>query len=1147
MILRRITFLLLVVLSTLFCPVYGQESNLVIRRIAQPQDTVVLDSMTIYPASLRVYCQDKKYDTTDFYFNENTQQFFVSQPCSDSLELVYRHFNFNLTTPYQLMDTSLIFDNKGDEKEYYFEQPSTQTDFFGGESIRKSGSISRGVNFGNSQDLSVNSTLNLQLSGKVADNMEILATVTDDNLPIQPDGNTNQLQEFDQVFIQLFGDQYKIIAGDFWLKKPKGHFMNYNKRAQGLYGQYQWENDRGDQWKIQGAGALSKGKFARNTIQGIEGNQGPYRLRGNENEPFIIVLSGTEKVYLDGKLMKRGQEFDYVINYNTSEITFTPRHQITKDVRIVVEFQYTDQNYARSLFQAKTEYEGEKLNFWLNMYSEQDAKNQTIQQDLSQQERQLLSSIGDSLELARSSSIDSIGFVDNQVTYKLVDSAGYDSILVYSVDPDSAIYRATFTQVGQGNGNYVFDRFTATGRVYKWIPPVGGVPQGNFEPSRLIVTPKKRSMITAGASYQLNSQWKLQSEWVTTNNDRNTFSSLDSDDDRSFGNFTTLEGKFRPGKGEQDKWEIGTEAGLEYRSENFVYIERYRGVEFDRDWNIRGRDYRGYQALGNLTGGLKHDDFGQMKVEGQNLTVGNDYQGNRARFTGDWNQNGFRADWDGSFLKARSDNENTYLRHIADVSQKLGPIKIGFKDDHELNRFVASDSLLRPSSYQWYDWQVYIASADSANNPFKVFYRERYDWKSDSSQLQRAARGRSVGADYEWVSTKNSNLSTMVSYRQLEIENEQIIDATPENTFLGRVDHQLKLLKNALTINTFYEVGSGLERKKEFLYIQVNSGQGVYTWNDYNGDGIKDLNEFEIAQYTDQADYIRVFTPSDEYVTTYSNEYNQSVFWRPERIWSNEKGFKRLMARFSNQTRFRVNQKTSDQTADTYNPVQRNISDTSLISYNSTIRNTLFFNRTNPIFGADYTVSETGSKTLLANGFDARQAAFHKLGFRWNIKKKFTVQSAIETGEKISEADYTTGRNYAISYKKIAPEFIYQPNTKFRIALLSRYEEKNNDDKYGGEVAIVRELGARLKLNQAEKGSLQGEFKTVNIDYTGTGNNALAFEMLESLQAGVNYTWNLRYQRSLSNNLQISVQYNGRKSEENETIHAGGVEVRAFF
>jgi hypothetical protein len=207
--------------------------------------------------------------------------------------------------------------------------------------------------------------------------------------------------------------------------------MNYNKRAQGLFAQYEWEDDNKGKWMVQGAGALSKGKFGRNTIQGVEGNQGPYRLVGNENEPFIIILSGTEQVYLDGKLMERGQEFDYVIDYNTAEVTFTPRHQITRDIRIVIEFQYTDQNYARSLFQSSLTYESEKVDFWINLYSEQDAKNQTIQQDLSPQQRQFLSEIGDSLELARINSIDSIGFTGNQVTYKMIDSLGIDSILVY--------------------------------------------------------------------------------------------------------------------------------------------------------------------------------------------------------------------------------------------------------------------------------------------------------------------------------------------------------------------------------------------------------------------------------------------------------------------------------------------------------------------------------------------------------------------------------------------------------------------------------------------------------------------------------------------------------------------------------------------
>ncbi|MCC5922802.1 MAG: hypothetical protein JJT77_03365 [Crocinitomicaceae bacterium] len=1126
---------------------HAQESNLHITKIPASSDTILLDSLTIYEPSMQVYCGGRLLAPSNYHFNGVTREFLFKGSCADSLFLLYRVFEIDFSKVYQKKDTSIVFKAQGKREDFIYRTDAREEDFFGGSSIQKSGSISRGIAFGNSQDLSLNSSLNLQLAGDISEDMKILATITDDNIPIQPDGNTNRLQEFDQVFIQLYGKQYKIIAGDFWLKKPQGHFMNYNKRAQGLFAQYEWEDDNKGKWMVQGAGALSKGKFGRNTIQGVEGNQGPYRLVGNENEPFIIILSGTEQVYLDGKLMERGQEFDYVIDYNTAEVTFTPRHQITRDIRIVIEFQYTDQNYARSLFQSSLTYESEKVDFWINLYSEQDAKNQTIQQDLSPQQRQFLSEIGDSLELARINSIDSIGFTGNQVTYKMIDSLGIDSILVYSVNPDSAHFRAFFTNVGMGNGDYVFDRFTAVGRVFKWVAPINGERQGDHTPSRLIVTPQRNAMVTAGMTYRVSEHFVVTTEVSGTNRDLNTFSSIDNEDNNAFGSNTKLVGTFDLGKDSIPKWQFITEAEVEYRTASFEPIERYRSVEFDRDWNVRGRGFVGQELLANLSGRFKHTEHGFIAVEGQNFSLGQDYQGNRARFAGDWNKNGYMARWDGSYLNSVAENQNSFLRHISEVSKSFKHFRIGFKDDHEFNQFTQGDTLLNTNSYQWYDWQFYIAENDSAENGFKIFYRERYDKRSDSSVLKTAATARSFGASYNWVTNPYSKLNAMGSYRILNVDEPNLITEQAENTLLGRLDYNLRLWKGAFTANTFYEVGSGLELKREFLYIQVNAGQGVYTWIDYNGDGIKDLNEFEIAQFPDQANYIRVFTPTNEYVRTFSNEFNQSIFWRPERIWANKKGAKKFLSRFSNQSRFRVSRRMANQDANAFNPIAREIADTSLLSYNSTIRNTLFFNRTNSVFGADYTFSNLSSKILLANGFDARTNQFNQINLRWNIQRKFTLTNTAEIGRRGSFADYTTGRDFNIFYTKIAPSIIYQPNTTFRVSIDLRLEDKENDPGLGGELAVIRDIGSQFKLNQAEKGSLQGGINMVQINYDGPQNNALAFEMLEALRPGTNFTWNLGYQRSVSKNLQITIQYNARKSEDNPAIHAGGVEVRAFF
>jgi hypothetical protein len=53
--------------------------------------------------------------------------------------------------------------------------------------------------------------------------------------------------------------------------------------------------------------------------------------------------------------------------------------------------------------------------------------------------------------------------------------------------------------------------------------------------------------------------------------------------------------------------------------------------------------------------------------------------------------------------------------------------------------------------------------------------------------------------------------------------------------------------------------------------------------------------------------------------------------------------------------------------------------------------------------------------------------------------------------------------------------------------------------------------------------------------------------MLEALRPGNNYTWVINWQEKLSNGLQLSFSYEGRKSEATPIIHLGRMQVSALF
>jgi len=392
----------------------------------------------------------------------------------------------------------------------------------------------------------------------------------------------------------------------------------------------------------------------------------------------------------------------------------------------------------------------------------------------------------------------------------------------------------------------------------------------------------------------------------------------------------------------------------------------------------------------------------------------------------------------------------------------------------------------------------------------------------------------------------SSILKTKITYRKLEIIDTTIIQENEENTITGRIDYNLRLFKGAISSLTFYEAGSGLEPKREYSYLKVTTGQGVYNWEDYNSNGIAELNEFETAQFQDQANYIRIYTPGSEYLKTYKNEFSQVFNIRPEMIWRSKKGFKKALSKFSNTLAYQVNQKSTDEILEhSLNPFYSSSSDSNIISLNESIKNTFSFNRSSSKFGIDYIFQKNNNKILLSNGFDDRKKSLHGIKIRWKFLSDFTVQNYFEIGTKNYESQFFSTKNYEIESSRNEVKFQYQPGFKTKIELNYTYSEKDN--VLATEQSFSNIIGTEINYSVAKKGNLLAQGNYVNINYKSDANTSIAYEMLQGLKPGNNATWSLMFQWKLAQYLEMNIVYNGRASENISTIHTGSLQLRAFF
>ncbi len=1175
---KKMKQLLTIFICLLFCSrLVGQADtsfsnirNLQISNFqAQKGDTIAIDTATILPYSVILKDQNSNKTLDLTYYNvENNAIIFLKKYNTPSLSIQYRVLPFNLSEVSAYKDTAWISPRIDGRLigGYQYNPNSAANNPFSKNGLNYSGTYSRGIAFGNNQDATFNSNFNLQMSGDLGDGIEVVAAISDNNIPIQPQGNTQQLQDFDKIFIQIKKDKTSLTAGDYELRRPKSYFMNYYKKLQGATFENTLNLGENKSLYSKGSFAIARGKFARNTITALEGNQGPYRLRGNSGERFIIILAGTERVFIDGQLMTRGQNKDYVIDYNRGEVTFTPNQLITKDKRIIVEFEYNDQNYNRTLYAISNSYQhSKKLSFDFNLYSEQDGRTTTSDRELTTAQQDALRNVGDDSGVALASGLDSVAFSPDIILYRLADTlvngVAYDSVLVYSTHPDSAQYIARFSEVGQGKGNYIRLQSAANGTVFGWVAPdaITGLPQGSFEPIIQLTAPAQRQMYTLGANYQINKKSFIQSEIALSHRDLNRFSDFNTQDNTGYAakiayqNEQTLSVK--------RKIKLIANADYEFTNRNFNPLNPFRPREFTRDWNIENA-VGNNQHIAKAGFILSQANLGSLEYEFSTYLQGQTYSGFKHFGTFKMNKKGFNVLAQGNLLSTAGLAENTTFfrpkvriektfsfQDTVKTNAPTSTLKLGVYGERERNqRFSANADTLAATSFYYDLVQAYSDFSFSKNANIRANYQRRYDYLPASAEFTTltVADDINISGSYRFKSYQRLNFN--LTYRTLQIEQPEVTTLEPQETYLGRVDYNLTLPKGWLRYNANYQIGSGQEQKVQYNYLLVDVGQGVYTWIDRNNDGVKQLDEFEVSIFQDQADHIRVITFTDEYIRTNQVQFNQSFNLVPRALWRKPKGFQKLLTRFSVQSNWQILRKVRQvEGISPWNPFQLEIADTALVSVTSNIRNSLFFNQISPKFRAEIGMLANQSRIVLTTGYEDRRRNEQFSKLLWNITKQVTTKLEGTIGTSANDSEVFNTRDYNIEFYRLQPEAVFQYQTIFRANFKYKYQNSKNTLIDAPETAIFHDLSTELTYRQKSRAAVALNFSFAQVNFSGAANTPLEFAMLQGLKNGQNFLWNLTYRRTLMKNLEINLTYEGRKTGDLRVVHTGRGGVRAVF
>lgn len=1024
--------------------------------------------------------------------------------------------------------------------------------------IRKSGSISRGITVGNNQNLSVTSGLRLQLEGDLGDDLKLQAAITDETIPIQPDGTTQQINDFDKVFIQLLRRDDKVILGDFEINHRGTNFANFYRNVQGLGVHIQEKNFRGSL-----SGAVAKGKFHTNSFQGQEGVQGPYRLSGENNERFIIVLAGSEKVFLNGEMMTRGEGNDYTMDYNTGELRFTSQRVITSASRIVVDFEYTDRFYNRSLFFTEFGVSGlkNKLNIKGSYGRDADNQNAPIDGEFSDPELDSLAAAGDSDGLAIISGIDSVGAPENE---SAIHYARRDTVIgglpferyVFSNDPDSAIYRITFTQVGAGQGMYTREQSAVNGTVFRWVAPdsATGPPKGDYAPIKILVPAQLHQVLDVAADYKISDKATIYTEIAVSSEDKNRQSPLEDADNADIANKTGLRfDKLRLG----DSLNLRVDVSHRYVGQRYENIDRVYKVEYGREWNFNDLGERLGENVTEAVAELRYSNQLRFLANTGVRTYGTRLFSVKQLYEAESKHKWLQGKYKFTTISTEDRVEQTFSRwsrHNGDVYKTIGKFRPGSEIWME-DKSNLQDGVSQNGAFRFYDFKPYIRTVDSEKLNLYLFY----NYRKEIEYLDTLEREKSIAhtgyAKIIYNPISNLSLQNTSSLRDFKVLDNKFLENGLNNsqTFITNFQGSFFTAKRIFFSNLIYEVTSEQLARKQVAYIEVNPGQGDYEWIDADSNGVQDLDEFQFSTNPNRSNFfVRVLVPTTELFPTTALNFSGNFKLDFKRAFKRSKRpLREIVRNFSSITNFRAAQKkTAGTDLETYLVNLGDIfADTSLLDAQYTFRQDIYFFRNNQVGDIKFSYADNQSKLFLASGDETRSLRFYGSSGRLNFGSNKSFENEFRIGEKRSQAQEFDSRNFDIEFIETKPKMNFQINRKFRVSAGYEFKHKENRNDSARVDATVNfhKLIFDAKLNLKDRNNIFAKLELVNIGQEGNASFSAEYELRESLQPGFNAIWQVFTTIYLTKTLELSVTYDGRAAEDRRVLHTGRMQIKAFF